>query len=78
MKSSECSVVDKALPSILPTSMSFSFLLCFTEIVTRLFFDTEVAAGFAVGAFPSSLIISVVCVVGGVAEDELRFRCHVA
>ena len=36
-----------------------------------LFFDTDEAASFAVETFPSSLIISVVCLVGGVAEDEL-------
>ena len=36
-----------------------------------LFFDTDAAASFAVETFPSSLIISVVCLVEGVAEDEL-------
>ena len=34
------------------------------------FFDTEVAASFAVETFPSSLIINIVCLVGGVAEDK--------
>ena len=51
--------------------MSFNFLLCFTVIATCLFFDTEVAAGLVVVIFPSCLIISVVCLVGCVAEDEL-------
>ena len=63
--------MDKMLLSILPISMSFNFLLCFTVIVTCLFFDTEVAAGFAVEIFPTSLIVSVVCLIGSVAEDEL-------
>ena len=55
-----------------------AFCYASLKLLLVCFFDTEVAAGFAVGTFPSSLIISVVCVVGGVAEDELRFRCHVA
>ena len=36
-----------------------------------LFFDTDAAASFAVETSPFFLIISVVCLVGGVAEDEL-------
>ena len=45
-----------------------------------MFLYTEVAAGFAVENFPSSLIIIVVCLLGVVAEDE-RFEdldgmCH--
>ena len=52
--------------------MSFNFLLCFiVRIVTCLFFKTEVAANFSVETFLSSLIISLVCLVGSVAEDEL-------
>ena len=41
---------------------------CYLFVV---FFDTEVAAGLAVETFLSSLIISVVYLVGGVAENEL-------
>lgn len=46
------------------------FLLCFAVIVACLVFDTEVAVDFAVETFPSSVIISVVCLVGGLAEDK--------
>ena len=45
-------------------------LLCFAVIVACFVFDTEVAVDFAVETFPSSVIISVVCLVGGLAEDK--------